>query len=309
MKEKLISYKKSGEILSKTLDHAVSITKPGKKLLDIAEEVENFIRKHSAQPAFPLNISINETAAHYSPKIEDKSLIPEKSIVKLDIGVSVNGYITDAARTVIFDKKWKKMKDAVKEAFDRAVINIKPNSSVYTVGETVESTLKNRGFKPIVNLSGHLMLKYSLHGGVSIPNYKVPKRARMDNHKFISGNAYAIEPFATTGMGKVYDDEEETIFRQFRNFREGSIPKNVENIYNYINDNFLKLPFSWRWVFNAGYSKKEVFDAKRILMENQIVHGYPVLIETKKAPVTQYEDTIFVGKNKIYLLTRLKNKI
>ena len=308
MKEKLISYKKSGEILSKTLDHAVSITKPGKKLLDIAEEVENFIRKHSAQPAFPLNISINEIAAHYSPKIEDISLIPEKSIVKLDIGVSVNGYLTDAARTVIFDKRWEKMRDAAKEAFDRAITNIKPNSSVYMVGETVESTLKNRGFKPIVNLSGHLMLKYSLHGGVSIPNYKVPRRARMDDHKFISGNAYAIEPFATTGMGKVYDDVEETIFRQFRNFREGSIPRNIEDIYNYINDNFHKLPFSWRWVYNAGYSKKEVSDAKRILIDNQIVHGYPVLIEMRKAPVTQYEDTIYVGKNKIYNLSRLKNK-
>jgi methionyl aminopeptidase len=308
MKEKLISYKKSGEILSKTLDHAVSITKPGKKLLDIAEEVENYIRKYSAKPAFPLNISINEIAAHYSPKIEDNSTIPEKSIVKLDIGVSVNGYLTDAARTVIFDKKWKKMKDAAKEAFDKAVIKIKPNSTVYAVGETVETTLRNRGFKPIVNLSGHLMLKYSLHGGVSIPNYKVPKRARLDDHKFISGNAYAIEPFATTGIGRVYDDEEETIFRQFRNFRDGTTPKNVEGIYNYINDNFCKLPFSWRWVYNAGYSNKEISDAKRILIENQIVHGYPVLIEEKKAPVTQYEDTIFVGKNKVYLLTRRKSK-
>ncbi|MFW9852855.1 MAG: M24 family metallopeptidase, partial [Candidatus Thorarchaeota archaeon] len=238
MKEKLISYKKSGEILSKTLEHAVSITKPGKKLLDIAEEVEDYIRRHSAQPAFPLNISINEIAAHYSPKIEDDKTIPEKSIVKLDVGVSVKGYLTDAARTVIFDKKWKKMKDAAKEAFDRAVINIKPNSSVYNVGETVEITLKNQGFKPIVNLSGHLMLKYSLHGGVSIPNYKVPKRARMDNHKFIPGNAYAIEPFATTGNGRVYDDEEETIFRQFRNLKEGTIPRNIESIYRHINDNF-----------------------------------------------------------------------
>jgi len=308
MKEKITSYRRSGEILSKTLDYAESITEPGKKLLDIAEETENFIRKHSAQPAFPLNISINEIAAHYSPVIEDKSLIPEKSIVKLDIGVSVNGYLTDAARTVIFDKKWKKMKDAAKDAFDHAVINIKPNNTVYNVGENVENTLKNRGFKPIVNLSGHLMLRYSLHGGVSIPNYKVPKRARMDDHKFISGNVYAIEPFVTTGMGKVYDDEEETIFRQFRNFKEGSIPKDVENIYNYIKDNFHKLPFSWRWVYNAGYSKKEISDAKRILIRNQIVHGYPVLIEMKNAPVTQYEDTIFIGKNKIYILTRTKNK-
>ena len=308
MKEKISNYKKSGEILSKTLDYAESITEPGKKLLEIAEETENFIRKHSAQPAFPLNISINEVAAHYSPIIDDNSVIPENSIVKLDIGVSIKGFLTDAARTVIFDKKWKKMKDAAKEAFDRAVVNIKPNDSVYDIGETVEKILKNRGFKPIVNLSGHLMLRYSLHGGVSIPNYKVPKRARMDNHKFISGNVYAIEPFATTGLGKVYDDEEETIFRQFRSFNESSIPKDVENIYNFINENFHKLPFSWRWIYNEGYSKKEISNAKRILIKNQIVHGYPVLIEAKNAPVTQYEDTIFVGKNKVYILTRTKNK-
>ncbi|MHA1816757.1 MAG: M24 family metallopeptidase, partial [Candidatus Heimdallarchaeaceae archaeon] len=108
-KEQILQYKKSGQILAQSLEYAISITKPGVKLLDIAEKVENLIRRNSAQPAFPVNISINEIAAHYSPVIYDDLTIPENSIVKIDAGVQANGYITDAARTIVFDEKWEQM--------------------------------------------------------------------------------------------------------------------------------------------------------------------------------------------------------
>ena len=302
------NYEKSGQILAKALCYAESLTKPGEKLLTIAENIEDFIRKHSAQPAFPVNISINEIAAHYSPTIEDKSTIPEKSIVKIDAGVSVDGYLTDAARTFIFDDKWKHMKQVAQLAFEEAVSDIQPNSSVYRVGTIVEQVVRKSGFKPIVNLSGHSLYQYSLHGGLSIPNYKVPKNARNELHIFEIGNAYAIEPFVTTGLGKVRDENYATIYRQYRSFKENSIPEGVKGIYNHINEYFHKLPFSWRWIYNAGFPMKEIEIARKQLINEQIIHGYPVLVEAKGAPVTQFEETIFVDKNEILIITRKREK-
>ena len=304
MKSDFHQYKKSGIILADALKYAEKITKPGIKLIDIAEKVESFIRAQSAQPAFPVNISINEIAAHYSPIMNDESIIPEKSIVKIDAGVSLNGYLTDAARTLIFDDKWMQMKRVAEVALETVLKSIKPNDSVFKVGVIVEKIIKKEGYKPIVNLSGHLMSQYSLHGGVSIPNYKISKEARDESHKFIPGNVYAIEPFVTTGTGKVFDDNRITIFRHYRDFKKDNVPEKVEEIYNYIKENFFNLPFSWRWVFNAGFSTKQIEKVREILLRKHIVHGYPVLIESKFAPVTQAEETIYINKKDIIILTR-----
>lgn len=308
MKEQILQYKKSGQILAQSLEYAISITKPGVKLIDIADKVENLIRKNSAQPAFPVNISINEIAAHYSPVIFDDLTIPENSIVKIDAGVHVNGYITDAARTIVFDEKWEQMKQLARKALDKAIAIIKPGTSVYEVGEIVEKTIIKEGFKPIVNLSGHSLAQYSLHAGLSIPNYKISKRLRDKSHTFKAGKAYAVEPFVTTGKGRVKDHRNMTIFRQFREANIETLSKKTKEGYQYISNNLHKLPFSPRWLFNEGFSVEEVEDTMDELIKRNIVHGYPILIESTGAPVTQAEETILVDNNETHILTKVKNK-
>jgi len=299
-------YKKAGLILSKALDLAISLTTPGEKLIDIAEKVEDFIRKNSAQPAFPLNISCNEIAAHYSPIVNDQSIIPDKAIVKIDGGVTINGYIADAARTIVFDDEWIKLKESSDHALTTVLKEIKPNSSIYRVGETVEREIRRAGFLPIINLSGHSLSRYSLHGGISIPNYSIPKKLRHDEDVFKPGHVYAIEPFATPGVGKVFDGEKMTIFRQFRSLNSSSLPNKIQKIYNLIEREYNNLPFSWRWVFNSDFTLEEVERAKKILSKKKIIHGYPILIEASHKPVTQKEETILIGTNKIHILTKSK---
>ncbi len=304
MNEAYQYYKKSGEILAKTFEHIKSKVKPGVVLLDIAEEAENFIRKNSAKPAFPVNISINEIAAHYSPIINDDSTIPAGSIVKVDAGVSVNGYLTDAARTYIFDDKWKHMQVTARKALDEAIAIVKPNVSVYTVGEIVQQIIEAEGFQSIVNLSGHSMSQYSLHDGISIPNYKVSKRIRDNSHRFQVGRVYAIEPFVTTGIGRITDSKEETIFIQFRKSKEKDMSEKIRKIYQFIDENFHRLPFSWRWVYNAGFSIEDIEKANMKLQNDHIIDGYPVLIEATKSPVTQAEETIFIDKKQVHIITK-----
>ena len=299
-------YKKSGEILSNTFDLIESIVKPGVSLLEIAEKAEKFIRKNSAQPAFPVNISINEIAAHYSPIINDDLLVPESSIVKVDAGVSVNGYLSDAARTFIFDDKWRHMKEAARKALDAAISIIKPDESVFKVGEIVQQTIEEEGFQPIVNLSGHSMSQYSLHDGISIPNYSVSKKIRDSSHRFEIGKAYAIEPFVTSGIGRVTDGKEETIFRQFSKLKDRNISPSIKEIYEYIEKNFHKLPFSWRWVYNAGFDIEDIEKADKKLHNDHVIHGYPILIESTQKPVTQEEETVFIGKKNVHIITKKK---
>ena len=86
--------------------------------------------------------------------------------------------------------------------------------------------------------------------------------------------------------------------------KKGPIPPEIEKIYTYINENFKQLPFSWRWIEQAGFRKDQIKSAKKHLLNKQIIHGYPVLVEIKRKPVSQAEETIYVDNKKIIVLTR-----
>ena len=72
----------------------------GMRILDVCEKAETLIHKRGGTPAFPCNVSVNEVAAHYTSPPQDTQRIPENSLVKIDLGVHVDGYIADTATTI-----------------------------------------------------------------------------------------------------------------------------------------------------------------------------------------------------------------
>ncbi len=71
-KEKWI---KAGRIAAEVREWSKQLIKPGAKLLDIANAIENKIREKGAFPAFPVNLSLNEIAAHYTPILDDQIVL------------------------------------------------------------------------------------------------------------------------------------------------------------------------------------------------------------------------------------------
>ncbi|MCX6803831.1 MAG: M24 family metallopeptidase, partial [Candidatus Diapherotrites archaeon] len=96
----LNNYKKAGVVWAGAIKLAQKKAKDGKSLFELAEEVEGFIISEGANPAFPINLSLNEEAAHYTPKWKDTLLLKKSDLLKIDIGVSIDGYICDGAVSV-----------------------------------------------------------------------------------------------------------------------------------------------------------------------------------------------------------------
>ncbi len=291
-KEEIEILRKVGEIVHKTLNRALNITKPGMKVLDLCEDLENYIRSQGAKPAFPVNVSINEVAAHYTAKIDDVTVIPENSVVKIDVGAHIDGLIVDAAVTVSFNPIYEKLLKASLEAL-RAVKNVlKHGIPIRKIGATIEKTIKFYGFKPIENLTGHLIRRYELHAGKSIPNID-----NGDERKVLQGEIYAIEPFATDGSGVVIDSPQFTIFRlqattskQLKKVQKkfGNIIKDVVEI----NDH---LPFTPRWLRDKYENVQQLIEE---LVRENILYAYPVLIEERRGMVSQFEDTFIIYEDK-----------
>lgn len=291
-------YVKAGRIVASILNDAYRIVKIGRKLLDICVEVENIIKNRGGKPAFPCNICVDHIAAHYTSPPGDYSRIPDGSLAKLDIGVHIDGYIADGAITVCFDDRYEKLTEAVYEALDKAVKSMKPNVKVSEVGAIIQRSIRDRGFKPIENLTGHEIDRFNLHAGLSIPNIDT------GTGKLKDGSVYAVEPFATVwnAAGSVVSSRDVYIFRcqPHRIVKDEEASRLLSSLYS----NFSSLPFAERWILDIDIKGLDVNSIWRRLREDRkIIFRYPVLIEAGKGVVAQSEHTVFILNGEPYILT------
>ena len=197
------AYIQAGKICTQVRKTARKMLKPGAKLLDIAETIEKEIDELGGSPAWPVNLSANHIAAHYAPSANDETVVGEKDVYKIDIGVHVDGYIADSSMTVDCSGEWEKMMEAAKEALDNAVSVAKAGVPLNKLSEEIEKAITKRGFKPVENLSGHGLLQYITHASPNISNV-----SHKDSRVLEPGMAIAIEPFATNGRGSVRDSSQ-----------------------------------------------------------------------------------------------------
>ena len=297
--EPLDAWREAGCIASRVREQIQGRVKKGIKLIDICEHVEMLIKKLGGEPAFPCNVCVNEVAAHYSSPRRDRRTVPKGSLVKVDIGVHVNGYIADTAITISLDPKYDAMIFAVEEALAKAIEVIRPGIRVSEVGRAIEKTVEKFGYKPIENLSGHQVGRYVLHAGKSIPN--VSKLGIFGRSEIKEGEVYAVEPFLTShnGSGEVRGSTEAYIHR-FQKQRSVKSPQ-AKRLLKRIKNNYRSLPFSQRWF--SGFSEEELDSAFQELFSRRCLASYHSLIEKKGTPVAQAEHTVIVTKEGCYKIT------
>ncbi len=280
----LESYRTAGGIAAKVREEAGKIVKEGIPLIKVCEVLERKIVKEGGKPAFPLNISLDDVAAHYTSPPDDKTTIPPKALVKVDIGVHVEGYIADTAVTISVGKVGMELIKASELALENALKTIKHGAKSSSIGEIIEKTIKEFGFKPISNLTGHLLERYNLHAGKAIPNVKT-----RIGFVLKEGEVYAMEPFATIGEGIVEDSKYAYIYRL-------PSPKASPQFLSYIAREFKTLPFAARWLIYK-FPRNKIEELIRKFILSQTIQAYPVLMERGKGAVSQAEHTFIVKRN------------
>ena len=296
-KESLEKFRLSGRILREAREEMKPLIRESMPIIEVCEKSENLIRSKGGEPAFPCNVSINEVAAHFTSPPNDERRIPEKSVVKVDLGVHVDGYVTDTAFTACFNTEYKKMVDAAEYALRTAIENIRADMTTSRIGSIIENAIENRGFKPISNLTGHSVGRYLIHAGTSIPNV-----SQLSLTKVKAGEIYAIEPFVTVqeASGRVEDGSEITIFRLVK----GKSLKNpyAKQLLRHIETHYQTLPFAERWLTSV-IPKERYLEAFRELVQSRTITGYPIFVEASGKTVTQAEHTVLVTDSGCVVLT------
>jgi methionyl aminopeptidase len=287
----LEKYRKAGRIAAETREITRRLVREGMPIINLCEEVENYIRQIGGKPAFPCNVCINEITAHYTSPPGDTKTIPEGAVVKVDIGVQVDGYIADTALTICFDPEYEALVYSAEEALHRAIQAIKPGIRASEIGTIIQRSIEVQGLKPIWNLTGHQIARYIIHTGKSLPNV-----AHLNGMKLEVDEVYAIEPFVTVAKaaGEVREADEAYIYRVFRE----KPPKEMraKRLFEAIKHEFKTLPFAKRWL--GGISQLENLNANfSVLLKAKNIVAYPVLVEKTGKVVAQAEHTLIVTKN------------
>ena len=293
-KEKIIQ---AGKIAGEIKKYARTIIKKGIPLIEIADKIDAKIEELEAKPGFPVNLSINEVAAHYTPTHDDKTLA--HGLIKIDVGISVDGWIADTAFSLDLEnnEENKKLIQASQEAVDNATKIVKNGVTTGEIGKVIQETIESHGFSPVVNLSGHEIKQYDVHAGLTIPN-----KDDKSNNELKTG-LYAIEPFATSGQGKIYDGANSNIYQLVED-RNTRIPISRE-VLKFIKQEYFTLPFCSRWLVRK-FGSKALF-ALRELEKQGIIHHFKQLVEFSGKNVSQAEHTILIGENGEVIITTLEN--
>lgn len=272
-------WREAARIAARARELGIRRAVPGALRREIAEAVEGFVRDHGAEPAFPVNLSRNSEAAHYTPDADDAAELAVGDLLKIDVGAHIEGAVADTADTVEVGggHRHGHLVGAVHEAVDAGVRAVRPGGSVDAVSRAIAEAIRARGLKPIVDLTGHSIEHYLLHAGKSIPN--VPG---MTDATFVEGEIVAIEPFATNGEGRIANGPFGNIVR----FRRA--PPAGDELLHRLFGRFRTLPFAPRWI-DASERATALERARRFLQ------SYPVFVERRGGLVAQAEHTVLVG--------------
>ncbi|MBO3842444.1 MAG: type II methionyl aminopeptidase [Candidatus Brockarchaeota archaeon] len=291
-------YFAAGEIAKRVKKEARQRVKAGVRLVDLCEEIEGRIRQLGGLPAFPCNIGLDEVAAHFTPPPDFEGEIPQGSLVKVDLGVHVDGCIVDTAFTIPLSQGDREIVEAAEKSLEKASGVLRSGVKINQIGEAVESVVKSRGFRVIRNLSGHQIDRFNLHAGLSIPNLKTFNMEKLRRDMVV-----AIEPFVTLadGLGEVSEAGHVYIYR-FKHFPldyKGGFSNQVGRMQSL----FRTLPFCERW-FSSVFKDAGGSVFNRIIEDlGKNLISYPVLVERSGRKIAQAEDTFLILEDSAVNLT------
>lgn len=195
---------RGGRVLALTHQHLRPLVQPGVTTRDLDVAAENFIRSHAgAEPAFKglygfpgaICISLNEEIVHGIPS--PKRFLREGDLVKLDVGVKLEGYYTDASITVPVGEvgpELQRLMDVTQRSLDAGIAAAVLGNHIGDIGAAIWGVVGPAGYTVADDLVGHYVGTRP-HGDPQVPNKGKPKRGP----KLQAGLTIAIEPMVNIG--------------------------------------------------------------------------------------------------------------
>ena len=204
--EELQIMRRAGRIVSGLLRRMEDESKAGVSTKRLDEIAEDFIRSQGAEPAFkgyygfPCSIcaSVNEEVVHGIP---GSRVLKDGDIIGVDVGVKLEGFFSDAARTFAIGaqgEESRRLIEVTREAMNRGIEQAVEGNQLGDISWAVQSFAEKNGLSVVRDFVGHGIGR-SLHEEPQVPNFGQPKKGL----RLVEGMALAIEPMLNLGRCEV----------------------------------------------------------------------------------------------------------
>ncbi|MFP4549565.1 MAG: type I methionyl aminopeptidase [Spirochaetales bacterium] len=220
--------RESGRILSRTLHTLGKLVQPGVSPIDIDHECRRLLKEAGATPAFldyhgfpsSICVSVNEQVIHGIPTTRK---FQPGDVVGLDIGVDLEGYISDSAYTFAVEpvsQEIAQLLSATKEALRLGIEAAKPGGRIHDISRAIYRHVRQFGYGVVRPYCGH-GVGFDVHEDPQVPNYV----SAGPNPRLKPGMVLAVEPMVNLGKDDVYVlDDDWTVVT-----RDGSISAHFEH--------------------------------------------------------------------------------
>lgn len=281
----------AGRIASQVRSELERIVQPGKLVIEICEHTQELIHDLGGKQAFPCHVNSDEVAMNYTSPVGDDTIIEKGSIVSVTIGVHIDGYIANTAKTFCFEPIFSSLNNAAEEALKKAIQTIRDGTKKSEVSTAIERVIVEKGYKPMQNLMGTKMDRYKLNAGI-LP---IVSSTYVRERRMIKGDVYAISIFSvlSNAEGMVVDGPPSNIYLYQKKKRLNN--STAENMLKKIQSEYKSLPFASRWVL-SDFPGPEGVKAFSEILRSKCIHSFPQLIERSRAPVAQAGHTVIVNE-------------
>lgn len=194
--------RRAGELVARVLDHVEELIRPGITTAELDAAAKAFIEAEGAKPAFlgyhgfpaTLCVSIDDEVVHGIP---GDRVIEDGQIVSVDVGVILDGYFGDSARTFAVgnvSEEALRLMEVTKEALQAGINAARPGNRIGAIGSAVSAVAENAGFGVVRALTGH-GIGTQMHEPPQIPNFG----SADEGDEIGAGMTFAIEPMLNAG--------------------------------------------------------------------------------------------------------------
>jgi len=224
----LKALRRASRVVAETLDALERSVRPGITTAELDRIAAEVFRRHGARSApalvygFPgtVLISVNDEIVHGVPGARR---IESGDLVKLDVTVEKDGYIADAARSVVVgsgSETATRLVACASAAFGAALAAARPGNLVNEIGRAVENEVHRWGFSVVRGLAGHGVGR-TIHEEPSVPNQYDPGQRDV----LTEGLVLTIEPMVSAGSSRPVQDANGWTIRT----RDGSLASHHEH--------------------------------------------------------------------------------
>ncbi len=200
-----------GKLVARALREMRDAARPGMTTEQLDDVGAGFLRKHGARSAPQLTydfpgfncISVNDEIVHGVP---GPRKLKAGDVVKIDVTAELDGYIADAAITVVLapqNPRAVSLIECAKAAFERGIAAARPGARVSEIGRAVETEVERWGHAVVRDMCGHGVGR-ALHERPSVPNFFSP----FTPGRLADGLVIALEPIISESPTPLIEDED-----------------------------------------------------------------------------------------------------